>query len=234
MRTATVAVEDRRFYTHSGVDYRASPAPSGRDVTSRKVVQGGSTLDAAARPQPLHRNTAAHVQPQGRRRPASRSSWPRSGRRSKILAAWLNNVYFGSNAYGIEAASEIYFSKHASELNLKEAALLAGLPQAPSTYDPFVDPKAALARRDEVLRAMLETGAINDYQYRRRDQRPEAPPPPGRLYSTIREPYFFNYVIDQLVAALRREHGAGGRAAGLHDDRPAPAARRASTRSRTR
>ena len=84
----------------------------------------------------------------------------------KILTEWLNNVYFGSSAYGVEAASEIYFSKHASELSLKEAALIAGLPQAPSLDDPLVDPDAALQRRDEVLRAMLDTGAINAYQYR--------------------------------------------------------------------
>ncbi len=204
MQSATVAVEDRRFYTNSGVDYQAIARAFWRDATSRKVVQGGSTLT-----QQLVRNL--YIGNTGRTfsRKVKEAclaiklaqKWTGLSGKHKILRAWLNNVYFGSNAYGVEAASEVYFSKHASELNLKEAALLAGLPQAPSTYDPFVDPKAAIQRRDEVLQAMLETGAINDYQYRTvlKDRSPHLHP--GRLYSTIREPYFFNYVIDQLVAA---------------------------------
>ena len=90
-------------------------------------------------------------------------------------SAWLNNVYFGSSAYGIEAASEIYFSKHASELSLKEAALLAGLPQAPSLYDPLVDPHGRdRSGATRCCRSMLETGAINAYQYRHGRQGPRA------------------------------------------------------------
>ncbi len=200
MQSATVAVEDRRFYSNNGVDYEAIARAFWRDVTSRKVVQGGSTLT-----QQLVRNL--YIGNTGRtfsRKVKEACLAIKLGQKwtkKQILEAWLNNVYFGSSAYGIEAASEVYFSKHASELSLKEAALLAGLPQAPSSYDPFVDPKAAIERRDEVLRSMLETGAINDYQYRTviKDRSPHLRP--GKLYSTIREPYFFNYVIDELVAA---------------------------------
>jgi penicillin-binding protein 1A len=200
MQSATVAVEDRRFYSNNGVDYEAIARAFWRDVTSHKVIQGGSTLT-----QQLVRNL--YIGNTGRtfsRKVKEACLAIKLGQKwtkKKILEAWLNNVYFGSSAYGIEAASEIYFSKHASQLNLKEAALLAGLPQAPSTYDPFVDPNAAIDRRDEVLRAMLDTGAINDYQYRTvmKDRSPHLHP--GQLYSTIREPYFFSYVIDQLVAA---------------------------------
>jgi penicillin-binding protein 1A len=200
MREATVAIEDRRFYSNNGVDYEAIARAFWRDVTSRKVVQGGSTLT-----QQVVRNL--YIGNTGRtfRRKVKEAclaiKLARKWKKDKILEAWLNNVYFGSSAYGVEAASEIYFSKHASQLSLKEAALLAGLPQAPSTYDPLLDPKAAIQRRDEVLRSMLETGDINEYQYRTvtRDRDPHLRP--GQLYSTIREPYFFNYVIDQLVAA---------------------------------
>jgi penicillin-binding protein 1A len=200
MKKATVAVEDRRFFTNSGVDYEGIARAFWRDVTAQKVVQGGSTLT-----QQLVRNL--YPVPGGRtlgrkvKEACLAIKLARKRSKSWILQSWLNNVYFGSSAYGIEAASQIYFSKPASKLSLKEAAILAGLPQAPSLYDPLLDPKAAIDRRDEVLKSMLETGAINEYQYRTviRDRSPHLHP--GNLYSTIREGYFFNYVIDQLVAA---------------------------------
>ena len=200
MRDATVSVEDRRFWKNNGVDYEGIARAFWSDVTAQKVVQGGSTLT-----QQLVRNL--YIGNSGRT--LSRKikeaclAIKLSRKRTKrwVLGAWLNNVYFGESAYGIEAAAQIYFSKHASQLDLKESALLAGLPQAPSLYDPLLDPKAAIARRDVVLKAMLDYGAINEYQYRTviRDRDPHLRP--GNLYSTIREAYFFNYVIDQLVAA---------------------------------
>ncbi len=199
MKAATVAVEDRRFYKNNGVDYEGIARAFWRDVTAQKVVQGGSTLT-----QQLVRNLyiGSSGRTLGRKIKEAclaiklAQKWPKS----RILESWLNNVYFGSSAYGVEAAAQIYFSKHASQLSLKEAALLAGLPQAPSLYDPLLAPKAAIARRDVVLKAMLDNGDINDYQYRTviRDRDPHLRP--GTLYSTIREAYFFNYVIDQLVA----------------------------------
>jgi len=200
MQAATVAVEDRRFYSNSGVDYEGIARAFWTDMTAQKVVQGGSTLT-----QQLVRNI--YIGNDGRtigrkiKEACLAIKLGQKWTKSRILEAWLNNVYFGSSAYGIEAASEIYFSKHASQLSLKEAALLAGLPQAPSVYDPLIDPQAAIERRDVVLRAMLDTGAINQYQYDTvvKDRSPHLHP--GNLYSTIREPYFFNYVIDQLVAA---------------------------------
>src|SRR6185436_19226001 len=87
--------------------------------------------------------------------------WPKD----RILATWMNQVYFGNRAYGIEAASKTYFSKHASRLTLMEAALLAGLPQAPSLYDPILHPEAALDRRGEVLKAMYSNGDISYDRY---------------------------------------------------------------------
>ena len=200
MKKATVAVEDRRFFTNSGVDYEGIARAFWRDVTAQKVVQGGSTLT-----QQLVRNL--YPVPGGRtlgrkvKEACLAIKLARKRTKSWILQSWLNNVYFGSSAYGVEAAAQIYFSKPAGKLSLKEAAILAGLPQAPSLYDPLLDPKAAIDRRDEVLKAMLDTGAINEYQYRTviRDRSPHLHP--GNLYSTIREGYFFNYVIDQLVAA---------------------------------
>ena len=111
----------------------------------------------------------------------------------------MNTVYFGNHAYGIEAAAQTYFSKHAKALNLRQAALLAGLPQAPSIYDPFVDPSGAVARRDEVLQAMRSNGDITQRQFRWAIRRNALDLRPGKLYTTIREPYFFGYVRDQLI-----------------------------------
>ncbi|MGH3065423.1 MAG: transglycosylase domain-containing protein, partial [Gaiellaceae bacterium] len=124
--------------------------------------------------------------------------------KQRILTTYLNRVYYGNQAYGIEAAAQTYFSKHAKELTLAESALLAGLTQAPSAYDPFTTPARARARRADVLRAMLETGVITkrvhdlaaatEVKLRR-----------GGLYSRIREPYFFGYVRDKLIETYGAE-----------------------------
>jgi penicillin-binding protein 1A len=206
--SATVAIEDRRFYEHGGVDYVGIARALWRDVSAGKVVEGGSTIA-----QQLVRNLYT-----GRQRTFERkvkeaclaiklsSRWPRH----KILQGYLNTVYYGNHAYGVEAASETYFSRHASELNLPQAALIAGLPQAPSVYDPFHNPRAAIERRNEVLRAMLTNGDITRAQYRfarRYPLRLKA----GRLYTRIKQPYFFSYVLDELErvygASVVREGG---------------------------
>ena len=146
----------------------------------------------------------------------------------------MNQVYFGNHAYGVEAASQTYFSKHASELTLKQAALLAGLPQAPSLYDPFIDPDAALARRDEVLQAMLDNGDITDSQYRTAVNDRSLHLEPGTLYTTIREPYFFSYVRDQLIAKYGANTVRVGRAAASTRRSTRASSGRPSTRSRRR
>ena len=199
---ATVAVEDRRFYEHGGVDYVGIARALWRDVSAGKVVQGGSTIT-----QQLVRNLYI-----GRERTFKRKlkeaclAIKLSDRWSKdrILEEYLNTVYYGNHAYGAEAAAETYFSKHASELTLRQAALLAGLPQAPSIYDPFHDPQAAIERRNEVLRTMLATDAITPAQYRSATLSSALNLEPGSIYTRIREPYFFSYVIDE----LERVYGA--------------------------
>jgi penicillin-binding protein 1A len=197
MRRATIAVEDRRFYRHSGVDYEGIARALWRDLTQGEIVEGGSTLT-----QQLVRNLYI-----SRERTVTRKlreaclavQLNRDWSKQRILRAWLNIVYFGNRAYGVEAASQTYFSKPARELNLREAAMLAGLPQAPSTYDPFADPAAALARRNLVLQAMLDNGDITRAQYRWAIKSSDLRLRPGELYSQIREPYFFGYVRDELI-----------------------------------
>jgi penicillin-binding protein 1A len=199
--SATVAIEDRRFYEHGGVDYVGIARAFWRDISAGKVVEGGSTIS-----QQLVRNLYT-----GRERTFERkvkeaclaiklsNKWSKD----RILEDYLNTIYYGNHAYGVEAAAQTYFSRHASELTLPQAALLAGLPQAPSIYDPFHNPTAASARRNEVLFAMERNGEISRAQFnfaRGVPLRLE----PGRLYTKIKQPYFFSYVLDE----LQRVYGA--------------------------
>ena len=155
---ATVAIEDRRFYQHGGVDYLGIARAAWTDVTAGKVVQGGSTIT-----QQLVRNLYTGQERTFNRKVKEACLAIKLSRRwskTRILNDYLNTVYYGNHAYGVEAAAQTYFSEHARDLTLLQAALIAGLPQAPSIYDPFHDPQAALQRRDEVLQAMLRAQVI--------------------------------------------------------------------------
>jgi penicillin-binding protein 1A len=167
------------------------------NVRAGHVVQGGSTIS-----QQLARNLYIKKPSQTFGRKATEACLAIKLAREKskrwILNAYINQVFYGNRAYGIEAAARTYFSKPASKLLLSEAALLAGLTQAPSVYDPFTVPARALARRNEVLRAMLDTGVITPREHRlavatKLDLRR------GEVYEAIREPYFFGYVRDRLI-----------------------------------
>ena len=111
----------------------------------------------------------------------------------------MNTVYYGNHAYGIEAAAQTYFSRRASKLSLLQSALLAGLPQAPSIYDPFKNPERAIERRNDVLKALYAKGDISYGNYREAIQVTDLHLRPGRIYTRIREPYFFGYVRDELI-----------------------------------
>ena len=196
---ATVAIEDRRFWEHGGVDYVGIARAAWKDVTAGKAVEGGSTIT-----QQLVRSLYT-----GRQKTFERKlkeaclaiKLSQKEPKAKILNDYLNTVYYGNHAYGVEAAAQTYFSEHARDLTLLQSALLAGLPQAPSDYDPFHDPQAALDRRGEVLRALLSNNDITLAQYQRVAKSRSLGLKPGRIYTKIREPYFFSYVSDELEQA---------------------------------
>ncbi len=194
---ATVAIEDRRFWSHGALDYPGIVRALLADVRAGHVVQGGSTIT-----QQLARNLYIKKPSQtfGRKATEACLAIKLARERSKqwILKTYINQVFYGNRAYGIEAAAQTYFSKQARHLTLSEAALLAGLPQAPSVFDPFKQPRDALDRRDEVLRAMLANGYITASRYSAALADRNLHLTPGRLYSRIREPYFFDYVRNQL------------------------------------
>jgi penicillin-binding protein 1A len=196
VRRATIAIEDRRFYEHGGLDAEGIARALWADIRAGRVVQGGSTI-----PQQLVRNLYISRERTFQRKVREAClalKLSRAWSKDRILAAYMNSVYFGNHAYGIEAAAQTYFSKRARNLNLGESAVLAGLPQAPATYDPFQRPVQARARRNAVLRAMLETGDITAREY---DAAVAAPIRlrPGTLYTRVREPYFFSYVREELI-----------------------------------
>jgi penicillin-binding protein 1A len=201
MPKATVAIEDRRFYEHGGIDPIGIARAIVADVQAGKIVQGGSTIT-----QELVRNLYLSRERTLQRKLTEACLAIKLGRqwsKQHILTAYLNEVYYGNHAYGIEAAAETYFSEPASALSLDQAALLAGLPQAPSIYDPFVSPQDALQRRDEVLHAMLVNDDITQAQYDRSRADRALHLHPGTRYTAIREPYFFGYVED----LLQQEYG---------------------------
>ncbi|MGZ4352950.1 MAG: transglycosylase domain-containing protein, partial [Gaiellaceae bacterium] len=194
---ATVAIEDRRFYEHGGVDYQGIIRAAWVDITAGKVVQGASTIT-----QQLVRNLYIGHNERTIQRKLTEAclaiKLSRERSRSWILDNYMNQVYYGNQAYGIEAAAQTYYSRHARGLTLAQAALLAGLPQAPSAFDPFHAPEKAVARRDEVLAAMLTSRDITRRQYLVARAAPLRLKPGKRLYTAIRQPYFFSYVIDEL------------------------------------
>src|SRR5437764_5068031 len=198
MAKATDAIEDRRCDKHRDVDHKGTLRAAGKDLGAGRIVQGGSTMT-----QQLVRNLYISRQRTFKRKIKEACLAIKLARhKSKdwILAQYMNVVYYGNHAYGIEAAAQTYFSRRASTLTLDQAALLAGLPQAPSVFDPIHRPLDALDRRDEVLRAMLENGALTRRQYASAVADRDLHLVPGRLYTRIREPYFFSYVRDQLIA----------------------------------
>ena len=202
LRRATVAIEDRRFFDHGGVDIEGIARAGVKNLEAGGIVEGGSTIT-----QQLVRNLYISREQTLQRKVKEAclaTKLDKAWSKERILTTYLNQVYYGNHAYGVEAAAQTYFSKSAKALNLRESALLAGLTQAPSSYDPVLSPARAVARREEVLRAMVETGAIKPTRYER-VAASGLGLRPGRLYSDIREPYFFGYVRDELIEAYGAE-----------------------------
>src|SRR6476661_302258 len=164
VRNATVAIEDSRFYKHHGVDFEGIVRAAVKNLEKGKTLQGGSTITQQL-VRSLYIKDPTRDFKRKVREAKMASELEDEHPKHWILTSYLNNVPYGTvngeTAVGIEAAAEIFFSKHAKDLTLDEAALLAGLPQAPSLYNPFKNPQAAIARRNEVLRAMLKEHYIS-------------------------------------------------------------------------
>jgi penicillin-binding protein 1A len=209
MRQAIVSAEDRRFYQHQGVDVRGIARALWEDARSKQVVEGGSTITQQFVKNAYIRNE----QTLARKVREAALAWQLEQRWSKerILTAYLNTIYFGNGAYGIQQAARTYFDKGAKRLTLPEAALLAGIPADPSRYDPTQHPRAARIRREYVLQRMFEDGKISALQLLAARTTPLPEPDDVRLPGTRGPaPYFTNYVTDQLVATFGAGRVFGG------------------------
>lgn len=204
MRQAIVSVEDQRFFDHDGIDLKGVARALWADIRNQAIVEGGSTITQQFVKNAYIRNERTIA----RKVREAALAWQLEQRWSKdrILTAYLNTIYFGNGAYGIQQAARVYFDKAAKDLRLHEAALLAGIPADPSRYDPVTSPASAKQRRRYVLNAMLEQGKITRRVYRRADAKPLPEPDDVRLPGTVGPAqYFVNYVKDQLVD----KYGAG-------------------------
>src|SRR5690606_157024 len=200
---AFVAIEDRRFWDHGGVDWRRVVGALVTNVKAGGVQEGSSTITMQ-----LARNIFPEQLPADQRTLTRKIAEARVAReiedrysKSEIMELYLNQIYFGSGAYGIEAAAEEYFGKSASELDLAEAALLAALPRAPSRLNPRVNEKGALEGRALVLSRMAEQGLITEEE-RAQAADEELELEDGNAESQDAAPYFVEEVRRRLVDEL--------------------------------
>jgi penicillin-binding protein 1A len=201
LKNATVAIEDQRFYKHNGVDLTGIFRAAIKDLTTGAAVQGGSTLTMQ-----LVRNLYLGGDQRTLRQKIIEAKlaldYEKHHSKRSILTSYLNSVPYGTlggqTAVGVQAAARVFFNKPASQLNLAQAALLAGLPQAPSEYNPFLDPAAARARRNEVLAKMAELNYITSTEASQAESAP-LEVHHGNFYTQRKEDFFFEYVRQQLV-----------------------------------
>ncbi|HEX2942923.1 MAG TPA: PBP1A family penicillin-binding protein [Rhodopila sp.] len=173
---AVVAVEDRRFWHHPGVDVLGMLRAAVVNLTAGRVVQGGSTLTQQVA-KTLFLSNARTMKRKVQE--LLLTLWlERHFTKREILEIYLNRVYLGAGAWGVDAAARVYFGVSARHVTLAQAAVLAGLPRAPSRFNPRVNPSAAIARAKEVLAAMVEAGAITQAQAQDAAARIAFPPSP--------------------------------------------------------
>ncbi len=189
---AVIAIEDRDYFHHSGISVRGIGRAAWQDVTTGRIISGGSTITQQLvrnRVQPLHRTLLYKIE-----EAFLALKLEQSMSKEDILAAYLNSAYFGHQAYGIAAAARTYFGVHSSELSPAQAALLAGLVQSPVALDPFLHPSAAKERQKRVLIAMKDTHMLTEIAYS------DALREPIHLSTdrvAIHAPHFVFWVLDQ-------------------------------------
>lgn len=208
LREAFLASEDRKFYEHQGVDYRAIARATLANITAGEVVEGASTITQQlsriiflGQDQTLTRKLREALLAQKMEQTLTKD---------QILERYLNLVYLGSGAYGVADAAWVYFSKSVNQLTLSEVAMIAGLAPAPSSFSPLVNLDAAVQRRDLVLSRMVEAGFITPTEMEQAKSEPLAlkPATPRNFYSEM--PYFTSYVQQQLPKLISQEEMEAG------------------------
>lgn len=198
LKKAFISVEDIRFYQHSGVDFIGIARALWHDIKAGGLVEGGSTIT-----QQLARMLFLKPEKSFNRKLKEAllsMKIEQKYTKDEIIGMYLNQAYFGTRAYGIEAAAQTYFGKSAVDINIAEAALLASLPKAPSVYSPFKNPEKAMERRSLVLKQMLESKYITEAQMKEAEAVPMPSTPHFRKYDA---PYF----IEVLRQSLETRYG---------------------------
>ncbi len=214
IKQAIVATEDRRFFEHRGIDIRGMGRALLADIENKSAVQGGSTITQ----QFVKNELTGADRSITRKLKEATLAWQleQNWTKDEILTAYLNSIYFANGAYGIERAARTYFGHNAQKLTLPEAALLAGIPEDPSRYDPVAHPRAAEERRATVLKLMLQQGIIGAPQYLQAVKAKMPKPQNVHLSGVMgQSPYFGEYVKQQLLSdpqfGAKRVFGGGYR-----------------------
>lgn len=218
IKDAVVSIEDERFYEHRGIDYLGLARALREDILAGSAVQGGSTITQQFVKNALTAQEDRTVM-QKLRESALAYQVERQWSKDKILTNYLNNIYFGEGAYGIEAAAKTFFGANhpgcgeagdrcASQLRIEEAAMLAGIISSPSAYDPKTNPEAALERRNVVLAKMRELGRLEATDEEFAELTSISIPPASQVEPPKEEsaaPYFTDWLRQQVVD----KYGAG-------------------------
>ena len=198
LKAALIVTEDRQFYSHSGIDLRGILRAIVKDIMAGQFVEGASTIT-----QQLAKTlflTPEKTIIRKIKEAILAIQLERRYTKDELLALYLNQIYFGSGAYGVESASRLFFGIPAARMDLAQCALIAGLPQAPSRYSPLVNPDRAKKRRDLVLAIMRNQGIISEEQHR---QAIGAPVLSGSRTSDRQPaPYFLQHIRPMLEAAV--------------------------------
>jgi membrane peptidoglycan carboxypeptidase len=215
MKQALVDIEDSRFYEHGGLDVEGTLRALARNVAAGSVVEGGSTITQQLVKQSLlqaaataEQREAATEESVGRKLREARLALAleQQSTKAEILTRYLNTVYFGRGAYGVQAAAQRYFSVDAADLTLPQAAMLAGLVQQPADDDPITNPEAAFERRNQVLERMHDLGHITDGEFAATSVLPVAvaasPPPPNGCVESVAG-FFCDFLQRYLTQTLR-------------------------------
>ncbi|MDK2879035.1 MAG: penicillin-binding protein [Thermoanaerobacteraceae bacterium] len=205
LKNAFIAIEDQYFYQHKGINVRSILGALWADIMHGSYHRGASTIT-----QQLVKN--AFLSPEKTPKRKAQEAWlaiqlERHYTKNKILEFYLNQIYFGHSAYGVESAAEIYFGKSVDQLDLAESAMLAGIPKSPSIYSPYLNFDKAKERQEIVLNAMVERNFIT------REQAEMAKKEKIKLVglknakADYKAPFFTDYVIQELAAQLQKEFG---------------------------
>lgn len=196
LKEAIIATEDKHFYRHNGYDITGLIRSTIQNIMARKVVQGASTVTQQLARILFLSNEKTFTRKIKELVIAARIEKTIS--KDQILEMYMNNVYLGSGAYGVEGAAKIYFNKSIKECTLPELALIAGLPQAPSVYSPFNNLDLAIKRRNQVLTRMYKTRYISKEEYEKAKKAPVILSNVPRFYTTNKAPYFCDYLMKEL------------------------------------